>query len=87
MVELSGMDLEGDRSQTLEALYTYRDLDLYPNNKNPVEGLGSRRMSFHKELFNCSDMNGFEEVARVDGHVGERNTVRRILQCFREDPT
>lgn len=30
-------------------------------------------MSFHKELFDCSDMNGFEEEARVGGHVGERN--------------
>ena len=41
-------------------------MGLYPkNNRNPVEVLRSGEMTSHKELFDCSDVSGFEEEARV----------------------
>jgi len=59
-------------------------LDLYPeNNRNPVEVLRSGEMAFHKELFDCSDVGGFEEEARA---VGEGNLVRSIPHYHREGP-
>lgn len=74
--------------QTFETLSAYKGLDLYPkNNKNPVEGLRTKGLTFRQELFDSRDVNGSEKEARVLTHRGEGSPVRNIQHFLRENPT